>query len=435
MKSIEYIFWFKLSTCHAEILTLPFKADQEHYPISRSVNNNKATRAILYYFIIEYLVNTTNILLHIMMDLYLMLIWIILVWSGFHGRIASCMYIPNLLHQPNTDFNILIAGGNYYNDTWFSELADVEFVNPLLEKSVCENPIDLPHKLDGPVRGIIDEKPVICGGLKTRISDENGFEQTIESGCYQGSNDEWSSYHSLKCPRWGASSLMLDQDTMWTFGGNTNTESSDECKDVAKSSEVYKPYSGKFELGVTLPEPMVYSCSVKIDENRVFIVNGYDQNYDGFSRSYIVDTSKKPFSFHQLPHLEKVRSQAACGIISYHSAQKSENDVAIIVAGGGYGNSSKTTEIYKLSNDLHEGGTWETGPSLPRGFSNGCHVSSHVNDLLLIGGFDESGDVRSDIITYNKESEEFELSSVQLKTPRYGCTAIKIPNTGECVKT
>ena len=369
------------------------------------------------------------------MDIYFTLVCIVLVWSGFNGRIASCMYIPNSFNQQTTNFNILVAGGNYYNDTWFSELADVELVNLFWENSACENPTDLPHKLDGAISGIIDEKPVICGGLKTHVSDENGFEQTIESGCYQGGNNEWSSHQSLKCPRWGASSVMLDKDSMWVFGGNTNMESSEECKDVGKSSEEYKSNLGKFELSVSLPEPMVYSCAVNIDESHIFIVNGFDQNYEGFSRSYIVDITEKPFSFHELPHLEKVRSQAGCGIISYSSAEEDENDIAIVVAGGGYGNASKTTEIYKLSNDLYSKGTWEAGPILPRGYSNGCHISSIKNDLTLIGGFDESGTVQSDLITYNSISKEFETSPVKLRTPRYGCSAMKVTNNGQCVKT
>ena len=80
-------------------------------------------------------------------------------------------------------------------------------------------------------------------------------------------------------------------------------------------------------------------------------------------------------------------------------------------------------------------GTWETGPSLPRGFSNGCHVSSTIDGLILIGGFDEFGNVRSDLMTYNRVFEQFETLPAKLSTPRYACTATRIPNNGECVKT
>ena len=362
------------------------------------------------------------------MNCHLMMVWIVLLWSLLLGKIASC-------RPTNKDFNIMIAGGNFFNDTSFLELSNVELVPPFWENFVCEKPMNLPNRLDGAIGGLIGEKPVICGGLKTHNDEDYGFTQTIESECYQKSNDEWNAHHNLNCPRWGASSVMVNKDAMWIFGGNTDTESPEECKDVSKTSEVYKSNNGgSFELATNLPESMVYSCAVNIDENHIFIVNGFDQNYEGFSRAYIVDVSTEPFSFQPLPHLEKVRSQAACGIISYPSTEENGNSVAIIVAGGGYGNSSKTTEIYKLSNNINYDGTWETGPVLPRGFSNGCHISSNIDDLILIGGFDEFGNVRSDMITYNRISEEFETLPAKLNTPRYACTAMRIQNSGECVK-
>ena len=58
-----------------------------------------------------------------------------------------------------------------------------------------------------------------------------------------------------------------------------------------------------------------------------------------------------------------------------------------------------------------------------------------MDDLILIGGFDESGNVRSDLIHYNRLSKEFETLPAKLSTPRYGCSAVKKTNTGECVQT
>jgi hypothetical protein len=376
---------------------------------------------------------------NIKMKLNLIVMW--KLWSLIYGGQVSCMYIPSdPSNDEDADFNILVAGGNYFNDTWFSELSDVEIVNPFLENSTCQKPSSLPDSLDGPIIGNIGDVAVVCGGLKTKNSDEYGFEQTIESNCQQLQQNEWQAQqNSLNCPRWGASSVMINKDTMWVLGGNTDTSSSDECIDAAKSSEIFRSNElGEFEASVTLPEQMVYHCSARIDEHRIFVVNGYDENYEGISHAYIVDTSIEPFRFNALPSLNKVRSQAACGIITYSSAttNESENNLAIIVAGGGYGNTSKTTDIYRLPNDLTaEPNTWETGPILPRGFSNGCQINSDVNNLILIGGFDESGNVRSDLLHYNSHLQQFETLPVKLNTPRYGCSAVKMKNTGECVQT
>ena len=373
------------------------------------------------------------------MKLYLIVMW--KLWSLLFEGQVSCMYIPS--DQPNDEdanFNILVAGGNYFNDTWFSELSDVEIVNPFWENSTCQKPSSLPDSLDGPIIGNIGDVAVICGGLKSQFSEEYGFEQTIESNCQQLQQNEWQAQENgLNCPRWGATSVMINKETMWVLGGNTDTSSSDECLDAATSSEIFKSNDlGGFEASVTLPEQMVYHCSARIDEHRIFLVNGYDENYEGISHAYIVDTSLEPFRFNALPPLNKVRSQAACGIIRYSSATtvEGENNLAIIVAGGGFGNTSKTTDIYRLPNDLAtDHSTWETGPNLPRGFSNGCQINSEVDNLILIGGFDESGNVRSDLLHYSSILEQFETLPAKLNTPRYGCSAVKMKNTGECIQT
>ena len=221
---------------------------------------------------------------------------------------------------------------------------------------------------------------------------------------------------------------MLNEGHMWVIGGNTDSSSSDKCLDTATSSEILKSNSTEFEMSVILPEPMVYHCMVKIDENTIFIINGYDPYHEGISRAYVVDISTEPFTFVALPSLKKGRSNAACGIITY------ENELTIVVAGGGFGPTSRTTEIYKLSNIYEPHKHWESGPLLPRGFSNGCLINSELNDLVMIGGFDEHGKVQPDLIYYNSNSEQFETLPSKLRTPRYGCTAIKMLDSGDCME-
>ena len=368
------------------------------------------------------------------MKLHLIIIW--RLCSMLIEETVSCMPFPGLKDFVDNEFNIVVAGGNFFNDTSFSELSDVEYVTPFWKDSLCTKPNRMPSNLDGTVSGHVEGQPMVCGGLKSESSDENGFEQTVERDCHSLKGNEWElQTGGLRCPRWGASSLMLDKDKMWVVGGNPDSSSSEECLDAPTSSEIFNSNLGEFELTETLPEPMIYHCTARIDENHIFMVNGYDENYEGISHAYVVDTSTKPMTFMPLPSLNKVRSQAACGIITYTSDTENENNLAIVVAGGGFGNDSRSTEIYKLSDTYDTENTWEPGPILPRGFANGCQINSDVNGLILIGGFDEFGNVRSDLIQYNSNSEQFETLPGRLNTPRYGCTAVRIQNTGECVKT
>jgi len=283
------------------------------------------------------------------------------------------------------------------------------------------------------VDGNIDGKPLFCGGLRSQISKDGGFQQNVVKNCYYFDQNSWKSSYPLSCPRWGASSIRLSERKTWVLGGNPDRSLAEECLETATSSEILTA-DGSYTLSFPLPEPMVYHCAAKINESHVFIVNGFDENYEGISRAYVADISAEPFTFTQLPPLRKGRSEAACGVITLSNPSQNESHLAIIVAGGGYGKTTKTTEVYKLTNPFDSENIWETGPVLPRGFVNGCHINSDLNSFILIGGFDDLGKLRSDMVQYNSNSEEFEILPARLSTPRYGCSAIKVQNNGECLK-
>ena len=367
-------------------------------------------------------------------------LWFLLVVRG-----VSCMSLfkypqttqvrhytaPCQSHMVHKRFNIVVAGGNSFNATWFSELSDVELFNPFWRPYVCEKSKNLPIKLDKAISGNVENQPVVCGGLKSQSSYNNGLEQKVVSDCYTLKNFTWhNSKSSLRCPRWGASSVMLNNREMWVLGGNP--KSSKECVGIATSSEVWNTKNEKFEFSATLPEPMVYHCTVKIDADHIFVVNGYDWSHRGVSHAYVVDTSTRPFTFSKLPSLRKSRSQAACGIITYSSTMDNQTNLAIAVAGGGFKKTSTTTEIYRLtkstSHTYNTQNIWEPGPILPRGFVNGCQINSEVNQFILIGGFDEFGNVKSDLLHYDINSETFETLPATLNIPRYGCTSFQIEN-------
>ena len=366
----------------------------------------------------------------------------IFLWTPFYFLLkvlnTSAMYNPMVWQSTNNEhegINIMVLGGNYFNDTWFSELSDVELLDPFWSNSRCAKPQNIPFDVDGMISINVKDQPIICGGLQLQFNETHEFERKVSNDCHKLDNNEWNLVNStLTCPRWGASSVILNNGTVWVLGGNPDSSSSEECLGTAASSEIYNSNKEEFEISAILPEPMVYHCTVKLDEDHIFVVNGYDENYEGVSHAYIVDISIEPFTFTPLPSLNKVRSEAACGLIKYQTTTKNQNDLAIVVAGGGFGETSTSTEIYRWSNNSNSLNVWEPGPVLPRGFANGCQVNSEVDHFILIGGFDEDGAIQSDLIHYNTNSERFEILPTRLNIPRYGCTAVSLKNTGDCVR-
>ena len=88
---------------------------------------------------------------------------------------VSCIPILGRENILDKEFNIMVAGGNFFNDTSFSELSDVELVSPFWKHSICEKPKRLQSNLDGTISGNFEGRPIVCGGLKSQTSKEYGF--------------------------------------------------------------------------------------------------------------------------------------------------------------------------------------------------------------------------------------------------------------------
>ena len=122
----------------------------------------------------------------------------IIIWrlcSLLFEETVSCRSVPARHNLLERRLNILVAGGNFFNDTSFSELAEVELINPMGDISMCQQPKSLPSKLDGSIASIVNGKSVICGGLKTGYDKENRFAQTVERVCYRLYDGEWQTFN------------------------------------------------------------------------------------------------------------------------------------------------------------------------------------------------------------------------------------------------
>ena len=93
---------------------------------------------------------------------------------------VSCRSVPSRHNLLERRLHILVAGGNFFNDTSFSELAEVELIDPMGDNSKCQQPKGLPSKLDGSISSIVNGNSMICGGLRTGYTKENLFAQTVD---------------------------------------------------------------------------------------------------------------------------------------------------------------------------------------------------------------------------------------------------------------
>ena len=283
-----------------------------------------------------------------------------------------------------------VGGYGNYTDDFIPVLSDVEVLDPTKEDSSCTAPPNYPqaasHMTSQAICGTL-----VCGG-------DSGL---YLNNCYEYANKRWIERPPLLHPRKFSSSVVINTSSMWISGGSAWRGESAET-----TSEIISIDQGIPILGVDLPEKMSKHCSASINTTHVFLAG----NYYNTKMAYIVDTSTSPFKFIKLPPLLGNREAAGCGV-----SVSETKDTQLIVAGGydWSGAMLMTSELYSIKQKQ-----WVDGPALPRGFEHGASVSNKEHPLMLIGGQDENGNVRGDIMDYDAKTNSFQILPGQLKTPR-----------------
>merc|ERR1712150_422491 len=182
---------------------------------------------------------------------------------------------------------------------------------------------------------------------------------------------------------------------------------------------------GNFSMSTELPVQMVDHCISRINDTHLFIAG----NFNNGKMVYLVDTTMDEFIFKKLPDMTSDRWRAACGsMIAPKSSTSEDEDQLLIVAGGTTSDFGiATSEIFSMSKY-----SWTEGPTLPRGFARGGMFSDEDHPLILIGGKDVNSTITSDMMTYQKESNTFELLPAKLNLPRYEFAATGIYDDEEC---
>jgi len=329
------------------------------------------------------------------------------------SRGSTCLEVSsNIKENSNRDERskkILITGGkNSYPIEGY--LNDVELINPWVDENKCTKPPDFPLRIDSPT----GTNTLICGGRIDGVASTNR--------CFNLDESQWNEMNNMIEPRWGASTIRLENGSMWVTGG------SDGSVATSYTTEIQPDLQGPFDISVNIPNPMFLHCSSKINETHIFLAAGYNHY-----KSYIIDISSDKFIWIELPSMLNDRWGSACGTVqNAKEAIYSEQDTLLMVAGGAFGfqigdERDYLTEVFSL-----ETWEWQYGPKIPRPYRYGGYISNKRHPLLMIGGQGLHYTEQSDMFEYQHETNTFEILPGRLVIPRSAFIATEIETDEDC---
>ncbi len=270
--------------------------------------------------------------------------------------------------------------------------------------------LSYPFTAHGMTGGILTEsRLLVCGGAR--------YGGVILDKCFAlGTSNEVD----LITERKFAASILIDNDTLWVTGGDTDGA-------TVKTSE-YVTLEG------ALPGPELISnnegidrhCLLKLSQSTAIVVGGRNNVYK--PRMFSFET----VTWTTLANLNDGRSDHSCGII-----YDKEIGSRILVTTGGYNwFTSKTyasTELLALDGDIALN-LWTFGPDLPEELQRSASVTTSDGfGFILIGGGGYWGTGFYSKFIYKLEcfsfTCEWSVMEQELKTPRTYAFATMVPSS------
>lgn len=306
-------------------------------------------------------------------------------------------------NNPSTTLKMLIVGGILESSLGTS---DVEYINPFATTNTCKKKDDFPP-------GFAFNN---CGSEYLFTQGHLGGDTCVLV------NNSWAPSSNLIVPRYDASCVRLSNGSFWISGGY-NSNGDESLTWESSEIKIDDGLDWNFIPSTDLPEQMVDHCIARVNDTHLFIVG----NYNNGKMAYLVDTTEDKFIFKKLPDMISNRWRSACG-----SMTDEDGDQLLIVAGGTTSDCGiATSEIFSMKKY-----NWTEGPNLPRGFARGGMYSDDDHPLIMIGGkdvFQDGGcNITSDLMTYQKESNTFELLPAKLDIPRYEFAATGVYDDEDC---
>ena len=161
----------------------------------------------------------------------------------------------------------------------------------------------------------LDNRFVICGGTEKDLVPKNDCEVIGKSGS--------QSFKMISNSRVAASSVKLNESTMWITGGYDPTIQS--FSQHLNSTELVT-INGT-TAGISMPITAIGHCMVQYKPNKILLIGGL-QNYAIMDKTWIIDTSNA-FDMKEGPVLNVGRYFHFCG-----KAKDKYGNVIVFVAGG-----------------------------------------------------------------------------------------------------
>jgi len=251
------------------------------------------------------------------------------------------------------------------------------------------------EELVGGVAFLLGDLVTICGEGSSRCFSLHPFLGVWEEIT---SPLPWSIFY--------ASATTLANGDPIILGGGGLSDSWDF--DPEYSSVVYHQDTGEWTSGPTLPDHVVYTCTVKINTTHSLMLGG--NIFDPFDSSEQVSTTDVYMFdgnfFTQVSGMRQARAAAGCTLSSEGN---------IIVAGGfvtegeGTARPLSSVEIYNTVKD-----TWEEGPELPKPAAFFAGMINDGDKVLLFGGIGHEDSFSADIYSLVNGAEEWNLEDTKL---------------------
>ena len=210
-----------------------------------------------------------------------------------------------------------------------SEVIDLS--NP---NAQCDMLDDYPQKVMLSTGALLqNDKPLICGGWNDQLIKNDKCNIIGHEGQIQ-----------LQEKRAGASSIVIDEDTLWITGGVNNDGH-------LKTTELVNLKTLSSIPGPDLPIELAGHCMVKLNERTVIVIGG--ENDNGIvDKTFLYNIDNPQFEVRSGPTLNLPRDGPGCGAFDLNGK------LHLVVASGAHAN--ETTEIWNTVS----GKGWEMGNKL-----------------------------------------------------------------------
>ena len=264
-----------------------------------------------------------------------------------------------------------------------------------------------------------EEIPGFCGGKISHLK--------ISSKCFQWLNETWVEMESLKSPRYGAGSVV-NQEQVWILGGTQIDESTEFFDGI------------EWKSGPKLEKTLSKHCVLNWNDGKTMIIGGKQMESEMERSRHVYIGDWLTNSWTEVNPLNVPRFGHACGKFTLFNGTE-----VVLVAGGQTGN-KMASEIRRLEMYNFQTDTWTLlNQSVPGDYELGLFdaqmIESESGDIFLLGGQDGKNSYK-DIYAYNewfgfydtgkelpKELYDFVAIEISTKTPETTTTVTATPVT------